>query len=413
MQKLEDVVTHTQKSFNDVDFLFPKEIDFDEFIQISSYEPFDDKAIGYLDALSRALLKDIKARNFPDVITFAFYCRKSNIFELKKRYSQHKILKLGRGLVFHISPSNVPVNFAYSLLSGILSGNLNIVKVPSKYFEQIDIVINAIELLSKNSSYNFISHRQVLVRYERQSSATAFFSSICDVRIIWGGDSTINQIRKNSIPTRAFDITFADRYSICLINACKYLKETDQEKIALYFYNDTFLFDQNACTAPHLVIWLGSEKIVKSAKEMFWAKLHQLVKLKYKLQSIVSVDKLTSLYKQAIDSKGIRKVNSCDNLIWRIELEDLNKNIDEFRCTNGYFSEYNAKTIKEVSKIVNRKYQTLAYYGVERNELEEFIKQEKPSGIDRIVPIGKTMEFSLDWDGHDLISSLSRSCEII
>ena len=30
------------------------------------------------------------------------------------------------------------------------------------------------------------------------------------------------------------------------------------------------------------------------------------------------------------------------------------------------------------------------------------------SGIDRIVPVGKTMDFSLVWDGRDLINELSR-----
>ena len=46
--------------------------------------------------------------------------------------------RVGRGIVFHITPSNVPLNFAYSWLSGILSGNLNIVRVASKKSEQMD-----------------------------------------------------------------------------------------------------------------------------------------------------------------------------------------------------------------------------------------------------------------------------------
>ena len=40
------------------------------------------------------------------------------------------------------------------------------------------------------------------------------------------------------------------------------------------------------------------------------------------------------------------------------------------------------------------------------------MKYEKPKGIDRIVPIGKTSDFSLNWDGIDLINSLSRVIEI-
>ena len=41
------------------------------------------------------------------------------------------------------------------------------------------------------------------------------------------------------------------------------------EKIAVGFYNDTYLFDQNACTAPHLIIWLGNDENIEIAKEYF------------------------------------------------------------------------------------------------------------------------------------------------
>ena len=45
-------------------------------------------------------------------------------------------LRLGVGLAFHITPSNMPTNFAYSLLFGLLSGNSNIIKVPSRKFPE-------------------------------------------------------------------------------------------------------------------------------------------------------------------------------------------------------------------------------------------------------------------------------------
>ena len=48
------------------------------------------------------------------------------------------------GLIFHITPSNVPTNFAYSLIFGLLTGNSNFVKVPTKKFEEITIICEAI-----------------------------------------------------------------------------------------------------------------------------------------------------------------------------------------------------------------------------------------------------------------------------
>ena len=71
------------------------------------------------------------------------------------------------------------------------------------------------------------------------------------------------------------------------------------------------------------------------------------------------------------------------------------------------------KSLDQISNIINKKYQTFSYYGIDKKTLKSFIEKNKPSGIDRIVPIGKTSEFSLNWDGYNLISTLSRSIQII
>jgi hypothetical protein len=402
-----------KKKFNNIEFIFPQEFDLDSFIQSSSMEPFSDSTIEFLNVLSKALYKDPRTRNYPDVATFAFFCRKSNILHLKKKYSTEGILRLGRGVVFHIAPSNVAVNFAYSLICGLLAGNLNIVRVPSKKFEQVDIICDAIKEIFKIHDHQNISNILAFVRYDRQNSATEIFSSICDVRIIWGGDTTIEQIRANPLPARSFDVTFADRYSLCVLDANSFIHEANPRKIALGFFNDTYLFDQNACTSPHLVIWLGSSENVKISKRIFWYELYEIVKSNYTVQPVVAVDKLTTFFDQSSNLDRVVKITTPDNLIWRIEINDLVKDIDRFRCTSGYFSEYHAESLSELNQIVNRKYQTLAYYGVEKKDLQHFINSEKPSGIDRIVPIGKTMDFSLTWDGYDLINTLSRRCDII
>jgi hypothetical protein len=276
----------------------------------------------------------------------------------------------------------------------------------------VDIICEAIERINRASEYDFISSRIALVRYSRTNSATNYFSSICDVRIIWGGDETIARIRENSIPPRSFDVAFADRYSLCAINADEYVKEKSLDKIAHAFYNDTYLFDQNACTAPHLVVWLGSEENVNKAKSIFWDSLYEFIKVKYIVQPVIAVDKLTSFYNQSAHMDHITKTVTPDNLIWRIELQDLAKNIDEYRCTSGYFSEYHANSLSEISRIIDRKYQTLSYYGISKADLNGFIINGKPKGIDRIVPIGKTSDFSLTWDGYNLINTLSRVVDV-
>ena len=83
-----------------------------------------DEAIVFLSDLSGKLLHDPQTREYPDVTSFAFWCRKGNLKKLKDGYAQ----RLGRGLAFHVAPSNVPMNFAFSFAFSLLAGNGNIVR---------------------------------------------------------------------------------------------------------------------------------------------------------------------------------------------------------------------------------------------------------------------------------------------
>lgn len=403
-----------QQNSNEISFLFPNTVDIEKFKLLHASQPFAVDAVAFLNALSREISKDPLIRNYPDVATFAFFCRKANILQLKKNYENDGVIRKGRGIVFHVAPSNVPVNFAYSLLCGILAGNANIVRVPSKDFEQVSIITNAIKRLSEHTEHEDITDKIALIKYDRASTATSFFSSFCDVRVIWGGDETIAQIRKSIIPARSFDVTFADRYSICIINAHKYLLEEKPDKIAQGFYNDTYLFDQNACTAPHLINWFGTKDEVEKAKVIFWNELHKIVVQKYgEIQPVIAVDKLTTLFNSVAIGVRVHQTPPIDNLLWRVEIENLTVDLEEFRCSSGYFMEYHANSLSELVTIINRKYQTIDYYGFAKIELEEFVLNENLSGIDRIVPIGQTTDFSVIWDGFDLIRTLSRCIQIL
>ena len=110
--------------------------------KINAKAPFDAEIVGFLNLVSKVIMKDPRAKAFSDVVTFAFWIRKSSILKSAERFAENGI-RLGKGVVFHIAPSNVPVNFAFSLVSGLITGNANVVRVPSKDFLQIGIIVDA------------------------------------------------------------------------------------------------------------------------------------------------------------------------------------------------------------------------------------------------------------------------------
>lgn len=393
--------------------LYPAQVEWEKFAEQKPDVPFADNVIEFLNALSSALLKDRESRLYPDAITFAFFCRKGNLLKLKDEYTGDGVLRMGRGLLFHIAPSNVPINFGYSLVAGLLAGNNNIVRVSSKQFPQVDLIIKHLHALLASGEYNEVANSIALVRYDRTSDANTMFSAMCNVRVIWGGDATIATLRQNAISPRAFDVCFADRYSIAALNPEAVMAASDAEmkKLAEAFYNDTYLFDQNACSAPHTIFWVTNDN-VNIAKEKFWSAVHEHVAAKYQLQAVMSVDKLTAFYRQAACME-VSKEKMPDNVVVRTELKELPKNIEDFRCACGYFSEYSVGTLDEIAPIVNIKYQSLGYYGFSKEELRDFVIRNRFQGLDRIVPIGETTAFALTWDGYNLIDTFTRRPSIL
>lgn len=366
--------------------------------------PFEDRTIEFLNNVSKALLMDSEAKKFSDVITFAFWIRRASILKLKDCFKDADSFRLGRGVVFHIAPSNVPVNFAYSLVAGVLTGNANIVRIPTKDFEQIKIIVRAWNRVLEQ--YEDMKPYSLLVRYGREKEINDIFSSVADVRIVWGGDATIAELRNSPMPSRSSEITFADRYSLAVIDADYYLEQTDKDKIAEDFYNDTFLTDQNACTSPRIVVWMGNR--IEDAKIGFWKYLHCLVKDRYVIQPVQSVNKLTSAYLISAQMLGCKVIKMPDNLIIRVAVPRLSRNLMEYKDNSGYFFEYDCTDIMELRDLCdNKRCQTIAYIG-EKDMVFPLIRAGV-KGIDRVVPIGKTMDFDLIWDGYNLPALLTRT----
>lgn len=175
------------------------------------------------------------------------------------------------------------------------------------------------------------------------------------------------------------------------------------------FYNDTYLTDQNACTSPRIVIWLGKHK--EEAKEIFWQNLHEVVKEKYVFQPIMGINKLTSSYLAAAIQSGIKIESHKDNYIIRVKIPNIMDNLMRWKDNSGYFFEYDCEDILELRALCDNAHcQTIGFIG-ERETLFPLLKSGI-RGVDRIVPIGKTMDFDLIWDGYDLSERLTRSIEV-
>jgi hypothetical protein len=371
------------------------------------YKIFEIKTINFLDEVSQEIFNNKKYSKYTDIITFAFFIRKKNLIKISKDY-KNKDRMIGRGVAYHVAPSNIPTNFAYSLVFGLLSGNNNVVRLPSKNFIQINILCKIFYKILKKKKYLELRKRICLIKYERSDEISSELSKRADIRLIWGGDETINQFQKYATSPRCIDLKFANRYSISIIDANKLVKLSNNnlKNIVNRFYNDSYTMDQKGCSSPQALIWIGKDK--KKIKDKFFNTLSEIADKKYNIDLAVTNNKIASLSLAAIKSE-INFISEHKNFnLVRIKLKKISKKIEKIHPHFGTFVEIDINKLDELNKIISKKLQTISFYGIDKKKIYELVFKYGVLGVDRIVPIGRSLDMDIEWDGYDLIAALSR-----
>ncbi|MBE6101875.1 MAG: long-chain-fatty-acyl-CoA reductase [Selenomonas ruminantium] len=392
-----------QQETQKIEYLIGSEKMLADMPLLPSLPIFSDLALSFLEGLSKRLLHSKEAKAYGDVVAYGFWVRRAYMGKVRKRYAGEAERRLGRGVAFHIAPSNIPVQFAVSLTYALLAGNASVVRVSGKEFPQVDIICETISTVIREECPDVAPYICV-VRYGHDDLVTQKLSAICDIRMIWGGDRTIEAIRRAQVGPRCLDLGFADRYSLAVFDAEAYL-EMDRATVAHAFYNDTYYVDQNACSSPRLIVWTGNR--IAEAQEAFWGALAPLVAERYEMSDIAASEKLLHTTLCAAKHPGVREIKH-DNLVVRLELPEIYADVMAYEGNCGYFLEYSTRDLQEILPLLRKKCQTITYLGTLAERLRAMVVEHGVRGVDRIVPVGRGMDMVFVWDGIDLPLALSR-----
>lgn len=375
--------------------------------------PFHADVLLFVQDLSKRL---IKLRHYPELVALGYWLRKAHMYELQDSWSEQtkgRVVK-ARGTVFHLAPSNVDTIFVYSWMLSLLAGNRNIVRLSSKEQPQTNELLSVMMDVLQEPIHAVVAERTVLLTYGHDDQVTAFLSSYCHTRVVWGGDVTVNAIRQIPLAPMANELVFPDRFSLAVLKAEAVMVATEEEKQQLLqqFYNDSFWFDQMACSSPRLLVWTGADEMIEAAQQVFWELFERIVQKKeYELMAATQVQKfVTGLWLATEqDAKSVKRGISYS----RISFSKVPLGARERHCGGGLFYEYTAIDLYEVSAMIMDKDQTLAYFGYGKEELIEFASRISTRGIDRIVPVGQALNFDGVWDGQNFLRSFTREVVIV
>lgn len=375
------------------------------------FVPFADETVQFLGTLSERLLRKKETRRMPEVTAFAFWCRRAHLMQLKEEYCSGNEKRLGRGVSLHFAPSNMPVLFAFTMAAGMLAGNSVIVRLPQKKTEQEEAIVCEMEKLL-DGEFSRMKSRIVLCRYLHDREVTDALSSLCDVRVIWGADASVTEIRRSPLPPRAVELPFASRSSAAVFCADAVNKAEDIDLLVREFYNDTYLNDQNACSSPQMIYWLGTDREAETAREKFWNALSKLLaEREYPVPASVAVQKLDAAMLLAAVFGDARIFHTANQLV-RVQVPDLCHEMWDYTVPGGFFIESQGESLDKIADILTGHCQTLCTYGMDGVKIAENLVNWQLSGVDRIVPVGHALDFSLTWDGFDLIESMSRRISV-
>jgi hypothetical protein len=369
----------------------------------------DPRVREFLAALARRLLAPGTARRFPELASLGFFLRGGEIAKILDSVTPgREQLRFPRGLVFHVPPANVDTIFVYSWALSALAGNSNVVRISPRSAGAAVAVLDALNDVLADAD-PAIAQTQRMVTFGHDDPAFRELSLACDLRVIWGGDRSVGEIRRHPLRPSARDLTFPDRSSFAVISAAGWLgaDAATRQRVVTGLYNDSYWFDQAACASPRAVYWVGDAESVGRAQGELFALLADVVAAKpTEVGPAMAIEKRVSTYGLAAEGAATG-VRFAGNAIATLDLTAPGL-IPRRWLGVGTFPQARLESLTDLVDVVERRDQTVSHFGFPADELVAFAEHLAGRGVDRMVPIGAALTFSAIWDGYDLLREFTR-----
>lgn len=307
-----------------------------------------------------------------------------------------------KGIVVHWIAGNVPTLGLLSLISGILTRNANLIRVPTKANNLLDDLL--MQFAESGEIQQTIANSVKIIRYDYMEKDLAeSISRLADVRIIWGGDESSTAIK--SLPTKltCTDIVFPDRTSFVIVGK-PYLSGNKNETITRLIAHDASVFEQKACASPHTVFLDTDEEheiekfceALSIAMQEYLDKIPKITPTQKEVSAILNLRAQYDMFHEAWYSQGTEYTILSDNDV-KLGPPIGNRTIYVRRLP----------TEDKLAAIIPKNIQTVGI-AAEGEAFERITRQLGYVGVQRFTPIGAMTTFEIPWDGIDLPQYLIR-----
>ena len=157
-----------------------------------------------------------------------------------------RIRALPRGVVVHICAGNVFLGALDSLLMGMITKNVNLLKLSS---DDPGTILYFAESIVAEDPAGVLANNFAILRWERgNKKIEEAVLSKSDVILVWGGEAAITYYQKSAGPY-VHVVGYGPKISLGLVGEQSFTRD-NFPKIAARCAHDICLYDQKACSSP-------------------------------------------------------------------------------------------------------------------------------------------------------------------
>lgn len=314
---------------------------------------------------------------------------------------QKTVFGVPKGIVVHWLAGNVGSLSILSLIPGIVTRNINVLKPPSGQVQLVRQLVN--DFLYPDGAVRKVSEVLSLavhvVPVERENRrALNTLSNMADVRIAWGGIDAVKSILSLEKKWRTEDIVFGPRSSFAVIDQT-FLSDNNRSAIARRLAMDVVANNQMGCNSPQRLFLVGMDE---EQSIMVGDIINEALK-----RYVARYDVINPSGKEVFDILTARTIADMelDGESWHSGQHDYTYSVILTQSTSWskpifyrtlFMHRINA--LSEISKYMDPNPQSIGYH-CDLQLLDEIVKYAKNQNMARIVPLGAMSEHDTPWDG--------------
>ncbi len=307
------------------------------------------------------------------------------------------------GIIGHWIAGNIPILGMISLVQGILTKNLNIVRVSYSFGNILSQILDSFNNVTyTNNNGKIISGSKIaktisVIYYDKTDINFANdLSKLVNVRVVWGGKDAVESISDLKKNVDTTDIIFGPKYSLAIIDKSFLSEKKITQSIAQKLAFDISVYEQRGCNSPHTVFVENKGNIsIEKFCEYLGEGLEKSLKLIPKGE--VSSDTVTRILNLRAQYAFTGIIKCSDGIKWTVLYMPEATGIAE-PCYGRTIFVRSVNNIYDVLNKTNHHHQSIGLAIKKENKMD-FVEELSKKGISRCPDIGSMSLYEIPWDG--------------